>query len=573
MSLILVVDDMAIIREPIAAALHAAGYETMCAASGEEALAKVRAHSPQLMLLDLNMPGMNGLTALKVIRSDAAQAKLRVILLSASSDKKLIVEAARLGVRDYILKSNFSEKDLLARVGKYLPLQAAPVAQPAPATVTEPEPEGEPEEDSRHVSAAEVARRLSRAEIRAMPVATSQLISMASSPRATVGDAAEILKRDPVLTARVLKLANSAAFTRQRVRIATIEDAVKNVGLSAVRNMAASAAIFDMAGSEMDERLLRSWEHALAVAELMDQLAPHSDEEEHGLAYVVGLCQSLPEIMLRQYFPREFDQTMLQAQRGGQNWRTVAAEIFQGPYNEMMCQFLDRLGLPTIIATPIEQFLRRGPNDPLARLKDPIAQLLVIANYCVAGQMLSPSLDEPIRPILESEFSAATTVDPAAIDMPAIRNNAVMTTGLLAGISPSQLVQTSVAPINQQPIRLLYVRGRSYSTLDPVYDLLRLLAADVALQTENEEWCADLNQYSAIVLSTQNPIAQGELQDLAARLKKGNDGSDPAALCLTARPGKCTPVGGLQAAHLPTTASNLDKFLRSAGHLPAQAAA
>lgn len=68
MKKILVVDDMAICREPIAEVLQDHGYDVVCAASGEEALVALRKQQPDVVLLDMAMPGLDGLAVLRTIR-------------------------------------------------------------------------------------------------------------------------------------------------------------------------------------------------------------------------------------------------------------------------------------------------------------------------------------------------------------------------------------------------------------------------------------------------------------------------------------------------------------------------
>ena len=125
MSTVLVVDDMPIFRDPIAASLRLAGYETLCAADGAAALTLARVRRPDVVLLDVSMPVMDGFTCLRDMRRDPRLADVPVILLTAASDRKFVIEAGKLGVKDYLLKSRFSLEDLLARVRKY--------AQPRPA--------------------------------------------------------------------------------------------------------------------------------------------------------------------------------------------------------------------------------------------------------------------------------------------------------------------------------------------------------------------------------------------------------------------------------------------------------
>ena len=119
MSTVLVVDDMPIFRDPIAASLRLAGYETLCAADGAAALASARVRRPDVVLLDLSMPVMDGFAFLDELRNHPRLANVPVILLTAASDRKFIIEAARYGVKDYLLKSRFSLVELLARVRKY----------------------------------------------------------------------------------------------------------------------------------------------------------------------------------------------------------------------------------------------------------------------------------------------------------------------------------------------------------------------------------------------------------------------------------------------------------------------
>src|ERR1041384_5243175 len=105
MQKILVIDDMSIVRDPLAAALRAVGHQATTAANGREGLALVASDPPDLILLDLRMPEMDGLEFLRAIRSDARTADIAVILLSECRDKQSVLEIAKLGVQGYMLKS------------------------------------------------------------------------------------------------------------------------------------------------------------------------------------------------------------------------------------------------------------------------------------------------------------------------------------------------------------------------------------------------------------------------------------------------------------------------------------
>ena len=109
---VLVVDDEPQIRRIMRTTLTGAGYEVDDAKTGEEALEKCREFRPDLVLLDINMPGMGGMAACRAIRADANVAIIMLTVRNAEADK---VKALDAGADDYISKP-FSTPELLARM-------------------------------------------------------------------------------------------------------------------------------------------------------------------------------------------------------------------------------------------------------------------------------------------------------------------------------------------------------------------------------------------------------------------------------------------------------------------------
>jgi two-component system KDP operon response regulator KdpE len=109
---ILVIDDEPQIRRIMRMALTRAGYEVDDAKTGEEGLEKVREFRPDLVLLDINMPGMGGMAACKAIRADT---KIAIIMLTVRNTEKDKVEALDAGADDFVTKP-FSTPELLARI-------------------------------------------------------------------------------------------------------------------------------------------------------------------------------------------------------------------------------------------------------------------------------------------------------------------------------------------------------------------------------------------------------------------------------------------------------------------------
>lgn len=109
---ILIVDDDPQIRRVMQVTLVARGYEVCDARSGEEALEKLRDHRYDLVLLDMNMPGIGGIETCRLVRSTSETAIIMLTVRNAERDK---VEALDAGADDYITKP-FSTPELLARI-------------------------------------------------------------------------------------------------------------------------------------------------------------------------------------------------------------------------------------------------------------------------------------------------------------------------------------------------------------------------------------------------------------------------------------------------------------------------
>ncbi len=114
---ILVVDDDAMNLRMAAHTLERNSYEAVLASSGAEGLAKLKEHQVDLVLLDIEMPEMNGIETFRQIQAN--HLNVPVIFLTASGDMNDVLDAIKLGAVDYV-KKPFIPKDLLERVSKAL---------------------------------------------------------------------------------------------------------------------------------------------------------------------------------------------------------------------------------------------------------------------------------------------------------------------------------------------------------------------------------------------------------------------------------------------------------------------
>lgn len=119
MQKILIVDDEEDIAELLSYNLVREGFAAVVAHDGETALRLIKKENPDLVLLDLMLPGMNGLDVCKSVRRNPETARLPIIMLTAKSDEIDKVTGLELGADDYITKP-FGVKELIARVRSIL---------------------------------------------------------------------------------------------------------------------------------------------------------------------------------------------------------------------------------------------------------------------------------------------------------------------------------------------------------------------------------------------------------------------------------------------------------------------
>jgi two-component system alkaline phosphatase synthesis response regulator PhoP len=127
---ILVVDDEEDILELVRFHLSREGYGVVCAETGEEAWRKIKENPVDLMVIDLMLPGMDGLELTRRLKNDPQTRQIPVVMLSAKGEEVDIVTGLELGADDYVTKP-FSPRVLLARVRAVFRRRSAPPASDA----------------------------------------------------------------------------------------------------------------------------------------------------------------------------------------------------------------------------------------------------------------------------------------------------------------------------------------------------------------------------------------------------------------------------------------------------------
>ena len=117
---ILIVEDDKFLRELLTRKLETVGFKTSTAIDGQEALKKIKEELPQLILLDLILPGIDGFSILEQIKKDSLTNKIPVIILSNLGQKEEVEKGLKLGADDYLIKAHFTPNDIIEKIKEVL---------------------------------------------------------------------------------------------------------------------------------------------------------------------------------------------------------------------------------------------------------------------------------------------------------------------------------------------------------------------------------------------------------------------------------------------------------------------
>jgi len=113
---ILIIEDDKFLRELIAQKLIKEGYEASEAVDGEEGLKKIKEVKPDLVLLDLILPGIDGFEVLSKMREESTLSRIPVIILSNLGQKEDVEKGLKFGAVDYLIKAHFTPGEIIEKI-------------------------------------------------------------------------------------------------------------------------------------------------------------------------------------------------------------------------------------------------------------------------------------------------------------------------------------------------------------------------------------------------------------------------------------------------------------------------
>ena len=186
------------------------------------------------------------------------------------------------------------------------------------------------------------------------PAVALQLINLMDQPESSVHEITDLLRREPALSAEVLRFSNSARYIRHKEQIVDLDTALVVIGLSEARRVSLNAAVRGMIGGALGLPELRHcWTHCIAVATVAEELAPDHGERE-GPAYVAGLLHDLGMLALLSLYPSEYRQMLLMVERDEMDWRDGERNTFGWDHEEVGALLVATMGLPASLKSILD---------------------------------------------------------------------------------------------------------------------------------------------------------------------------------------------------------------------------
>lgn len=323
MPTLLLVEDQVVFRENLAEALEDHGYVVLQAGDSGEATKALDGKSVDLLLLDVALPGMSGVDLLRSLRARHAFRQVPAFFLTAFPRPDVLEEASRLGVGDFLVKSDISLRDLLERIERSL-------------VATGAESLGNSSQNSR-VDNPVVARRHLRPALRRW------------RPHPDRPQARELFSatQGEIDSARLEYLLSVDPQGARWLQKSFEGDLVRTDPEGAFRRLLLHSLIHGvMLSVQATADLRRLWRRALALGLICEQIAPITAFSTRFQAFLAGLCVEVPWIFGVQALEMDYPEVRAEAWEEGHSIETHLAGAFGTNEATMALESLHGMELP-----------------------------------------------------------------------------------------------------------------------------------------------------------------------------------------------------------------------------------
>ena len=423
MSTILLVDDDPLYRDSVARALRQNGHDVTCASNGVQAIATLQKAPPDLILLDIEIPQVDGLTVLRIVRGNPDYKKIPIILLTACSERRTVMQATEHNIQGYLLKSNITVDQILAKVEKCIAEattsskdlrkdardehEFASQSSMQVTTTDEPSVEGPKsfttlEDLTPVVTKSKLVKLVKHGlELRPLDVTVQNVMAATSSSHCSAEDVARAVANDQALSIRLLKLANSTAYSRGHP-VDSVKAAVTRIGIREVRKLVMTLGVLDLyeesKSRHVDIRLF--WEHSVGCGLLASAIAKSSGYKKSEDYFLWGTVHDVGRLVLLDHLSEQYAGVWDAADALGLPLEAVEPKMMIMDHCDILEYALEYWKFPREFITPVVS--HHQPIHKIKRLSPDqrdAAAIISLANYLAHALLLGSSGNEVIYPL------------------------------------------------------------------------------------------------------------------------------------------------------------------------------
>ncbi len=463
---ILVVDDNADFLESVSTVFWDAGYAVSTAKNSSQALEMAARSRPDICVVDVAMPGADGIQLIKFFRSRHIYRQIPMILLTAGVRRDSLAEALDLGVKDVFLKSKFTAEDLVERVAlrlaeprelirspeladrpssfrelppkeinqappilpsEFLPKEpifasasSAPPASAAPPAASASGTSQRPPSDAPAsvapasqvpasfrqdiVHRRSVSRELADAivKMQVLPKVRTDMIHIASQAQSSLAGIEGVARNDPVMALRLISATNAAAYARP-APLFDLGEAIRVLGLEQVGKIVGASAAFKPL--DLDEQVSADLASVWRHCIATAYYAERlSNASEKDVAFLAGLLHDLPILFSLLYLGDEWLPIRAHCQVKGMSLRDGLSTATGFQMNDIGSQILSTFRIPPELGGPLLRYYEHFlSNKP----KEPgsFARRMDIAHNLAVAQGRPGTVHAEVRCLSREELA------------------------------------------------------------------------------------------------------------------------------------------------------------------------
>ncbi len=213
-----------------------------------------------------------------------------------------------------------------------------------------------------------------------LPQTLAEILRIADESATSSSDLSRVVLSDPVLTTKLLRLANSVSYGQAR-QVSTVNQAIKLLGFRAVKSLALSTAVYDVFSANtgvMGDHIRRFWRHALETAAYAQLIAARTNYSVQEEAFVGGLIHDMGLIILAGIFPADYKQ-LWQSPWPNTDLQTIEEERFGINHTDAGAFLFSDWGLPEHLVEAVRHH-HAVVVDPGCTQSEPLTQIIALAN-------------------------------------------------------------------------------------------------------------------------------------------------------------------------------------------------